>query len=63
MIRRNFQLVRVLDLLLDGNQRQTRAAKVRRILFVEKRKEKLHGAMQQNLEISGPLGQVGNWVL
>jgi hypothetical protein len=42
---------------------QTRAAKVRKVLFVEKRKERLHGFMHQDPETSGPLGQLGNWVL
>jgi hypothetical protein len=60
MIHRNFWVVRVLGPLLDGNQRQTQAAKVRNILFVEKRKERLNGAMQRNLENIGPLCQVGN---
>jgi hypothetical protein len=35
-------VVRVLVLHLDGNQRWTAAAKVRKVLFVEKRKERLH---------------------
>jgi hypothetical protein len=39
----NFWVVRVLVLLLDGNQRWTQAAKVRKVLFVEKRKERPHG--------------------
>jgi hypothetical protein len=38
------------------------AAEVRKILFVEKRREKLHGGMQWDPETSGPVGQVGNWV-
>jgi hypothetical protein len=55
---RNFQVVRVLVPLVDGNQRRTQAAKVREVLFAEKRKERMHGVMQQ--EAGGPLGQVGN---
>jgi hypothetical protein len=47
MICRNFWVVRVLGLLLDRNQRRTGTAKVREILFVEKRKERLHGGMQR----------------
>jgi hypothetical protein len=60
---RNFQVVRVLVLCLDGNQRQTPEAKVRKVLFAEKRKERLHGVMKRDLETSGPLSQVGNQVL
>jgi hypothetical protein len=36
-------------------------SKGQKVLFAEKRKERPHGVMQQ--ETSGPLGQVGNWVL
>jgi hypothetical protein len=43
---------------LDINNRWTRAAKVRKVLFAEKRKER-----QQDPETGGPLGQVGNQVL
>jgi hypothetical protein len=39
------------------------AAKVKKILFAEKRKERPHGVMQQNLEIGGPPGGVGHQVL
>jgi hypothetical protein len=60
VIHRNFQVVRVLIPLLDGNQRQIRAAKVREVLFAEKRKERLCEVMQQNPETGGPLGQIGN---
>jgi hypothetical protein len=35
---------------LDGNQRQTQAAKVREVLFAEKRKERHMRGMQQDLE-------------
>jgi hypothetical protein len=45
------------------NQRWTGAAKVREVLFVEEKKERLHGVMQRDLETSGPLSQVGSWVL
>jgi hypothetical protein len=38
--------VRVLGSLLDENQSWTQAAKVRKVLFVEKRKERLHEVMQ-----------------
>jgi hypothetical protein len=62
-IHRNFRVVRVLDLLLDRNQRRTQAAKVREVLFVQKRKERLHGVIQWDLETNDPMGQVGNWVL
>jgi hypothetical protein len=40
----------------------TPAAGVRRILLVEKIRERLHGGMQGDLETGGPMGQVGNWV-
>jgi hypothetical protein len=33
----------------------TPASEVRKILFVEKRKERLHGGMQQDPEISSPV--------
>lgn len=56
-------MVRVLGLLLDRNRRQAQVAKVRKMLFIEKRKERLHGGMQWDLESGGPLGQVGNRVL
>jgi hypothetical protein len=56
-------MVRVLVLLLDGNQRWTQAAKVREVLFAEKRKERLYGDMQWDPATSGPLSQVGNWFL
>jgi hypothetical protein len=42
MIPWNFGVVRVLVPYLDGNQRQTQAAKVREILFVEIRERKDH---------------------
>jgi hypothetical protein len=60
MIRTNFWVLRILGLLWDRNQRQTGAAKVRKILFVVKRRERLHGGMQQDPETGGPMGQVGN---
>jgi hypothetical protein len=63
LILRRAQVVRVLGPLLDENQRWTPAAKFKKVLFVEKRKKRLHGVMQWDLETSGPLGQVGNWVL
>lgn len=56
-------MLRVLGLLLDRNQRRTQEAKVREVLFIEKRKERLHGVMQWDPETSGLLGQVGNQVL
>jgi hypothetical protein len=56
-------VVRVLGPLLDRNQRQTPAAKVTEVLFVEKRKEILYEVMHPELETCGPLSQVGNWVL
>jgi hypothetical protein len=31
-------------------------------LFVEKRRERLHGGMQGDQETGGPRGQVGHWV-
>jgi hypothetical protein len=46
----------------EWKQRQPPAAEVRKILFVEKRRERLHGGMQLDPETSGPIGQVGNWV-
>jgi hypothetical protein len=55
--------MRVLVPHLDGNQRQIPAAKVKKNLFAEKRKERPHGVMQRNLEIGGPPGGVGNQVL
>jgi hypothetical protein len=36
-------VVRALVLLFDGNQRWTQAAKVKKVLFAEKRKERAHG--------------------
>jgi hypothetical protein len=33
-----------------------------KILFVEKRRERLHGDMEGDPETRGPMGQVGNWV-
>jgi hypothetical protein len=63
MIRRGARVVSVLGLLLDRNQRRTQEAKVREVLFIEKRKERLHGVMQWDPETSGLLGQVGNQVL
>jgi hypothetical protein len=51
---RNFWVVRVLCVLLDGTQRWTRAAKVRKILFVEKEKEMLYGSVRKDPETSGP---------
>jgi hypothetical protein len=47
-------VVRVLVLHLDVNQRQTQAAKVREVLFAEKRKERPQGVMQQDPETGGP---------
>jgi hypothetical protein len=41
-------VVRVLVLRLGGNQRWTRAAKVKKVLFAEKRKERPHVVMQWN---------------
>jgi hypothetical protein len=41
---------------------QTPAAEVGKILFVEKRRERLHGGMHEAPKTSGPVGQVGNWV-
>jgi hypothetical protein len=63
VICRGAWVVRVLVSLLEGNQRQTGTGKVKKVLFAEKRKERLHGVMQRDLETGGPLGQVGNWVL
>jgi hypothetical protein len=63
MIGRNFRVMRVLGLLLDGKQRRTRAAKIRKNSFAETRKERLNGVMQQDPETGGPLGQGRNWVL
>jgi hypothetical protein len=56
-------MVEVLIPRLDGNQRQTQATKVRKVLFAERRKESLHGVMQPDLETDSPLGQFGKWVL
>jgi hypothetical protein len=61
MIYRGAGVVRILVVLLDGNQRWTQGARVKR--FYLQRRERLHGVMQQDLETCGPLGQVGNWVL
>jgi hypothetical protein len=63
MIRRGAQVVRVLGLLLDRNQRWTRVAKAREALFVEKRKERLYGVIQWDPETGGLLSQDGNRVL
>jgi hypothetical protein len=54
--------VGVLGLFWNWKQRRTPAAEVRKILFVEKRSESLHGGMHQDLENGGPMSQVGNWV-
>jgi hypothetical protein len=35
---------------------------VGKILFVEKRRERLHRGMQGNQKTSGPMGQIGKWV-
>jgi hypothetical protein len=51
-----------LGLLWEWKQRCTPTAEVRKILFVEKRRERLHASMQWDPETSGPMGQVGNWV-
>jgi hypothetical protein len=59
----NFWVVSVLVQCLNGNQRQTQAAKVRKVLFAEKRKERLHEVMQQDPETSGLLSQVENQIL
>jgi hypothetical protein len=48
---------------LDRNQRWTQAAKVRNVLFAEKRKERPHEVIQWDLETSSPLSQIGNWIL
>jgi hypothetical protein len=48
MICWNFWVLRVLVPSLDGNQRRTRAGKVRKVLFAEKRKERPHGVMQRD---------------
>jgi hypothetical protein len=50
MICRNFRVLRGFGLLLARKKRRTQAAKVRKILFAEKRKKKkrLHGGMQQD---------------
>jgi hypothetical protein len=50
-------------LALRWKSKADSAAKVRKVLFAEKRKESLHGVMQWDLETGGALGQVGNWVL
>jgi hypothetical protein len=63
LIRSGAQVVRALVPLLGGNQRQTGAAKVREVLFVEKKKKRQHGVMQWDPETGGLLNQVGNWVL
>jgi hypothetical protein len=60
---RNFRVFRVLGSTLRMKAEHTPAAEVRKILFVEKRRERLHWGMQQDLESGGPGGQVGNWVL
>jgi hypothetical protein len=46
--------VRVFVPSLDGNQRQTRAAKVKKVLFAEKRKERPQRVMQQDPELVVP---------
>jgi hypothetical protein len=56
-------VIRVLVPCLGGNQKPTRAAKVRKVLFAEKRKERPHEVMQQDLETGDLLNQVGNQVL
>jgi hypothetical protein len=56
-------VVRVLGPHLDGNQRPTQAAKVRKVLFAEKRNARPHGDMRQDPETASPLVQVGGQVL
>jgi hypothetical protein len=46
----------------EWKHRWTPAAGVGKILFVENRRERLHGGIQGDPETGGPLGQVGNWV-
>jgi hypothetical protein len=48
--------------LWEWKQRWTQEVEVGKILFVEERRERLHGGMQQDPEIGGPMGQVENWV-
>jgi hypothetical protein len=50
-------------LCLYRNQRQSQAAKVRKVLFAEKRKERPNGLMQWDPETCSSLGQVGNRLL
>jgi hypothetical protein len=45
----------------EGNQRRTRAAKVREVLFVEKRKKRPHGGSAGSP--GGLLSQAGHWVV
>jgi hypothetical protein len=60
---RNLQVLGFLGPLWEWKHRWTPAAEVRKILFVEKRRERLNGGIQGDLETSGPVGQVGDWVL
>jgi hypothetical protein len=60
MTRRNFWVLGFLvcsEIESRGGLQQQR-----KILFVEKRSERLHGGMHQDLENGGPMSQVGNWV-
>jgi hypothetical protein len=61
---RNFQLLQVLESVLRLKaETDSRAAEVRKILLVKKKRESLHRGMKQDPETSGPMGQVRNWVL
>jgi hypothetical protein len=59
-----FQVFRILGSTLKMKAWTfTSAAEVGKILFVEKRRERLHAGIQEDLETCGPMGQVGYWVL
>jgi hypothetical protein len=59
---RNFQVFRVLGCILRIKAQVDSRSRGQNILFVEKRRERLHGVMQGDQETGGPMGQVGNWV-
>jgi hypothetical protein len=53
----------VLGFLVHPEIESRGGVEVRKILFVKKRRERLHGGMQWELDTGGPMDQVGNWVL
>jgi hypothetical protein len=52
----------VLGSTLRMKAQWTPAAEVGKILFVEKRRERLYGVIQGDLETDGSVDHIGNWV-